>query len=96
LGLEKEPSPGDGSNDLLRIVSERLSDVGDALRDRFVRDRDIPPYSLQELLAGDQAAGALYEIPQHLKGFWAEFDLARAAQQAACGHIERTVEEQVR
>ena len=95
FGLEEESPPGDRLNDLLRIVRQGLSDLGDALGNGFVGDRDVSPHRLHEFLASDQASLGLDEIPQHLVGLGADFDLASPAEQAFGCRIEREVEKRV-
>jgi hypothetical protein len=96
FSLEEESPPGYRSDDLLGIIRQGLPDVSDALGDGFVRDHDASPHGLHEFLARDQAAMALDEVPQHMKGLGAELDLTRPTDQAFRRRLEREFEKRVR
>ena len=61
------PTPCHRPNGLLRIVMQHLANVSDAFRERFVGDDNIRPDGVQQLFAGDDAAGAFDEVAQDLK-----------------------------
>jgi hypothetical protein len=78
--LEQESSPRHSPHDLLRLVRQSLSDIGNALGNRFVRNRHITPYRLQQFFASDQSALTLNQTTQDLKRLWAQVDLNTAPE----------------
>jgi hypothetical protein len=89
---EHVTTPRHCTNDLLRIVIQGLSDVCDALGQRFVGHDNVRPDRAQQFFAGDETARPLGKIAENLKRFWPKLDFARSSRQTLGGQIERHVE----
>ena len=64
---EEVAAPGNGSDQLLRIVIQRTPDLEQALSQRIVRDRCVPLDGFDQFRLGHQPAAPLDQISQDLE-----------------------------
>jgi hypothetical protein len=75
-GHKPVPSPGQCLNKkrILRAVAQRAPYVGDLVLQDLRLDERIRPHGLQQLILGDQAAGAFHEVAQNGKRFGSQWN----------------------
>src|SRR5215471_5724355 len=73
----------------LLAVTDGLTNVAYAMRQRFVRDDDIRPDRLEQLLRGHQAIRILHEIAQQLEALRPKCNLAIRGSQRVPRDIQR-------
>jgi hypothetical protein len=86
--VEQVTAPRDGAHQRTRLVAERATDLHQALGDRVVRDRRMPPDGVQQFFAPDQPARMAHHIQQELEALGPQPKLASRAEQGATPHVE--------
>ena len=92
---ENIPAPGHRADQLLSIVVERAPDLQNALGQRIVGDRNIPPYPVDQFGLGGQPATPLDQIGQDLERFGPQRDLFAAAPERATFQVHFVLAEPV-
>jgi hypothetical protein len=72
----------------MRIVSQRLPQVHDALDQRILGNRRVFPESIQEFVFGDQAVPSLDQENQDIERLRPEADFPTVAGDQATGDID--------
>jgi hypothetical protein len=91
VGVENVAAPPN-SSDRLR-VAERTPDLHQTLDERIVRDRDVSPDGLDQVLLRDEAPGGADQIHQDVEGLGPQLDLATSSKQRVTPQIERELAE---
>ena len=97
-GRDEAVAPtGDGLDvgRLRRIVAERLSELGDCLRERVVRDGDVRPECLEQIILRDERRWSGHQIQEQVDDLRRELDNLVITQQAVRRRVEDVRSESV-
>jgi hypothetical protein len=73
---------------MVRVVPERAAQLRDHLRQCFPRDRYLGPHGVQQLVDGDEMAGAIRQISKHLEGLGPQMNVCILTPEPLVSQIE--------
>jgi hypothetical protein len=74
-------------DDLLRLISERMANVFQALHQRIIRYCRVRPHRLDQFILPNQSSIVFYEVLQDLKRLRTEFYFVLTPPQTTSGQV---------
>lgn len=79
--VEDETSPRHGLQELVLVVTQRVANLADALRQRVIGHERVGPHGPKQIFFGYEGPLMFVEIEQYLKRFGSEPDFLATAQE---------------